>query len=279
MNIFPVFILILATAGSNTDPSPAPGYHTEEVRSFFDLICTIDVELWAGNGCSVGCGFDGTYLWVTNGAEFAGTSPTGKFLLFEEDGTFVTSFDQNEAPGWGLRDLCCDGLFIFGSLGTSIDYYDISTHQKAGSFIGPEDPNRAMAYRSSDNSFFTGNFGNILYRLTWDGVSGSTASSSIWSTQCVEIYGASWDWRNDCMWVTSCDGSGTITQLDSEGNLIYHHTPVAGGQYGGATMGNTYSPNTLWILLQSSPDQLLAYDVEPDAHLDRNTWGSIKSMF
>lgn len=34
---------------------------------------------------------------------------TGVFLLFEEDGTFFASFYQNNAPGWGLRDLTCDG--------------------------------------------------------------------------------------------------------------------------------------------------------------------------
>lgn len=247
--------------------------------SWLDQIATIDVENWAWNGFSVGCGYDGTYLWVTNGAEMAGTNPTGVFLLFEEDGTFVTSFDQTEAPGWGLRDLCCDGMFMFGSQGSSIEYYDIITYQKVGSFYGPENPNRALAYRAGDNSFFTGNFGNELYRLVWDGVSGSTASSSVWSTQCVSVYGAAWDFRNECMWVTSADGSGTVTQLDSEGNLIYQYVLVTGGQYGGATMGTFFYPNTLWILLQSSSDQLLAYDVEPSSCLDRETWGSIKTLF
>ncbi len=243
--------------------------------AFFDQIGTIDAEASAGNAYSVGCGFDGTYVWVTNGAGQAGAG-TGLFLLFMEDGTFVTSFDQNAASGWGLRDLCFDGTYMYGSVSNAIDYYDVTTYEKVGAFTGPQNPNRALAYDGT--YFYTGNFGTEVYQLTWDGVSGSTASSSTWSTAATSVYGAAWDEINQCMWVTSADASGIVAQIDGSGALISTYTPVPGGTYGGATMGSTVPINTLWIFNQGDPDQVFGYDVTPDA-LTRDTWGSIKSLF
>lgn len=258
-----------------TDSAPNISIPMQGADDWFDLVGTIDIETQAGNAYSVGCGFDGTYVWVTNGAGQAG-EPTGVFFLFEEDGTFVTSFDQNTAPGWGLRDLCCDGTYMYGSVSTAIDYYDIGTHEKVGSFTGPQNPNRALAYDGT--YFYTGNFGTEVYQLTWDGVSGSTASSTTWSTAATSVYGAAWDPLNDCMWVTSADASGIVAQIDPSGTLITTFTPVSGGTYGGATMGSETPINILWIFNQGSPDQVFGYEVNPEA-LERDTWGSIKSLF
>ena len=275
MKILTVCLAVAFVAFGMTDHAPNISVPQQGTDAWFDQIGTIDVETAAGNAYSVGCGFDGTYVWVTNGAGQAG-EPTGLFLLFQEDGTFVTSFNQNTAPGWGLRDLCCDGMYMYGSVSTAIDYYDISTYEKVGAFTGPQNPNRALAYDGT--YFYTGNFGTEVYQITWDGVSGSTASSSVWSTAATSVYGAAWDEIGQCMWVTSADASGIVAQIDASGALIDTYTPVAGGTYGGATMGSTVPINTLWIFNQGTPDQVLGYDVTPDA-LSRDTWGSIKSLF
>jgi hypothetical protein len=238
-----------AAFATTTDSAPNISVPQQGSDAFFDPVGTIEAETYAGNAYSVGCGWDGTYVWVTNGAGQAG-QPTGVFLLFEEDGTFVEQFNQNTAPGWGLRDLCCDGTYMYGSVSTAIDYYDISTHEKEGCFYGPQNPNRALAY---------------------DG------TSTTWSTAATSVYGAAWDPIGNCMWVTSADASGIVAQIDDTGALITTYTPVAGGTYGGATMGSTSPINMLWIFNQGTPDQVLAYDVS--TALDRDTWGSIKSLF
>jgi hypothetical protein len=269
-----VALLMLAgIAPANTDMAPTMGVTPRGVDTLLEKIASINVDAYAGNGCSVGCGFDGTYLWVSNGAGQAG-EPTGVFLLFEEDGTFFASFNQNNAPGWGLRDLTCDGSYMYGSLSTTIDYYDIGTHQKVGSFEGPQNPNRALAWDGT--CFYTGNFGTEIYRLTWDGVSGSTATSTVWSTAATSVYGAAWDELNDRMWVTSADASGIVAELDESGALLANHVLLPGGTYGGACMG-TGSTGTLWVLVQGSSDTLDGYSIF--TALSRDTWGAIKAVF
>ena len=78
--------MLAGIAPANTDMAPTMSVTPRGVDTLFEKIASIDVEAYAGNGCSVGCGFGGTYLWVSNGAGQAG-QPTGVFLLIEEDGT------------------------------------------------------------------------------------------------------------------------------------------------------------------------------------------------
>jgi hypothetical protein len=275
MKIFAICLALSVVAFAATDAAPTVGINHPPTDDMWDIVATIEAESYAGNVYSVGVGFDGTYVWVTNGA-MQGGATEGKFLLFEEDGTYVMDVAQNNAPGWGLRDLTCDGTYMYGSVTSAIDYYDITTYEKVGSFTGPQNPNRALAYDGT--YFYTGNFGTEVYQLTWDGVSGSTASSSVWSTAATSVYGAAWDELNNCMWVTSADASGTVAQLDETGALVTNYYPVAGGTYGGASMGSMTPVNILWILNQGTPDQAFGFDVNP-VSLERDTWGSIKSLF
>ncbi len=275
MRILALLLAMAVTAFAATDSAPTIGIAQPQSDAWFDLVSTIEAEGAAGNAYCVGIGFDGENVWVTNGAGQAGEA-TGLFLVFDEDGTYITSFDQNNAPGWGLRDLAFDGTYVYGSVSTAIDYYDPSTYEKVGAFTGPQNPNRALAYDGT--YFYTGNFGTEVYQLTWDGVSGSTASSSVWSTSATSVYGAAWDELNNCMWVSSADASGTIAQLDDTGALIENFYPVSGGTYGGCSMGSQEPINILWVLNQGTPDQGFGYDVNPES-LTRDTWGSIKSLF
>ncbi len=275
MKIIVTLLLVAGVVLATTDMAPTVGVRPQGVDTWLEQIGSIDVEAVAGNAYSVGCGFDGTYLWATNGAGQAGGT-TGVFILFEEDGTYFATYNQNNAPGWGLRDLTFDGTYMYGSVTTAIDYYDVGTHAKVGAFTGPQNPNRALAFDGT--YFYTGNFGTEVYRLTWNGVSGSTATSTIWSTAATSVYGAAWDELNDCMWVTSADASGIVAQIDPAGALIANHVLVSGGTFGGACMGSDSPVNTLWILNQGTPDTLLGFDVNPEA-LTRDTWGAIKAVF
>lgn len=277
MKIVFTLLMLAGLVLANADMAPTVGVAPEGVDTSLLQIASINVEAQAGNVYSVGCGFDGTYLWVTNGA-MQGGGTNNYFLLFEEDGTYFATYNQNGGSGWGLRDLTCDGTYMYGSVTSAIEYYDIGTHLKVGSFVGPMNPNRALAYDGT--YFYTGNFGSEVYRLTWNGVSGSTATSTVWSTAATSVYGAAWDELNNCMWVTSADASGIVAEINAAGTLVENHVLVSGATYGGACMGTgtTDVTSTLWILSQATPDVLLGFEVTPTA-LTRDTWGAIKAVF
>lgn len=275
-----IFLLTMSfQAFAMTDAAPGAGIAQPGVDTWLEQIAYWSVEDAAFNVFSVGCGWDGNNFWVSNGACMAG-APTGMFYIFNHDGDCIDKFPQVEAPGWGLRDLCCDGTYMYGSVDSDIDYYSIAAHEKMGAFTGPLSPNRALAYDGTH--FYTGSFSapcsSSIFQLVWDGVSGSTASSVLWSTEATFVYGAAWDNGNNCLWVTSADGSGTICQIAADGSLIYQHTLVPGAVWGGATMAQMYPVRELFLLHQSSPDALRGYDVTGSA-LNRETWGSIKTLF
>ncbi len=271
-----VIFSVMAFATTD-DAAPAIGSAGGQADALWDEIAYIDLE---GGGIpnpyTVGCGWDGTYFWITNGAGQTGAA-TGMFYLFSSDGILVDSFPQNTAPGWGLRDLCFDGTYIYGSDDNQIDYYDITSHEKVGAFTSnATSTNRALAYDGTH--FYTGNYTEFIYQITWDGVSGSTATHTTWSSEATSIYGAAWDPFNECLWATSASYSGIIAQIAPDGSLVANHTVISGGTYGGATMRNTSPVVELFVIEQSYPDALRGYDVTPEA-LTRDSWGSIKSMF
>ncbi len=69
---------------------------------------------------------------------------------------------------------------MYGSESTVVQYYDAS-YVQAGYFIhSAVSPNRAMAWDGT--YFYTGSFAADIYQVTWDGVSGSSASSTLWSS-------------------------------------------------------------------------------------------------
>lgn len=276
MKFFALVLVMAVAAFAMTDSAPEAGISQPEVDDWLDEIAYFDLE---GGGIpnvyTVGCGWDGVNFWITNGAGQAG-SGTGMFYVFDHAGILIDSFPQNSAPGWGLRDLCCDGVYMYGSVSSAIDYYDISTNEKVGAFTGPINPNRAMAFDGV--CFYTSSFSTDVYQLTWDGVSGSTAANTVWSTAATSAYGAAWDALGDCLWVTSANGTGIIDQIAADGSLIEHHTVISGATWGGATMALSVPVNELFCLEQGSPDCMHGYDVTP-VSLERDTWGSIKSLF
>ena len=275
MKILALVLVMAVAAFAMTDAAPDAGIAQPGADTWLEEIAYWSVEDAIPNAYSVGCGWDGTYFWITNGAGQAGAS-TGMFYLFDHAGAVVDSFDQNSAPGWGLRDLCCDGTYMYGSFSTAIDYYDITTYEKVGAFTGPISPNRALAYDGSH--FYTSSFSPDINQLTWDGVSGSTAATTIWSSAATSAYGAAWDFLGDCLWVTSANGTGILDQIAADGSLIEHHTIISGATFGGATMAEESPINELYVFEQGSPDAMHGYDANPEA-LERDTWGSIKSLF
>ena len=61
---------------------------------------------------SIGCGSNGTHFFVTGGNN--GTEPN-KVYIFDFDGNYIDSFDQDGTADWGWLDLAWDGEYFYGS--------------------------------------------------------------------------------------------------------------------------------------------------------------------
>ncbi len=230
------------------------------------------------NNYSVGIGWDGQYIWVTAGDQETGTC---EFYIYDEYGTLVDGpvAQGGGATGWGNRDLAYDGTYMFGSYSTRINgYADWNTF--SGYFNGAINPNRALAYDGT--YFYTGGFGEMLYRLSWDGVWGSTATATPLSGPWDGTYGLAYDSGNECLWMSTANYTGDVIQLDMNGNQIGTYSTLFSGYdlHGGCTMAETRFGNVLVILMQSTVDTVVFFDVESTpSPADDSSWGEIKSLF
>ncbi len=273
------FALIAFANSETTDADFAGGLVGRTGNDgFLDELDYIDLEALGGSVRCVGVGFDGANFWVSD-AQSGG----GPLWIHVIDGTthnLITTFDQYETEVWGLRDLCCDGTYMFGSQDNEVDYYDIGTYEYAGYYIcNAVSPNRAQGWDGT--YFYTGSQSPDIFQVTWDGVSGSTASYTTWSSAVGngKTYGAAWDAYNNCLWVSTNNYDFMLYQIDSNGDLIAAHDyniEIAGGCTPGIYSGSY--DNQLWVLEQGSPDALHCLETAPLA-LEPDTWGSIKTLF
>ena len=275
-----IFILICLTGvvlASGADISPNPGTPGAAEADLTQLDY-FDIEAMGASNLCVGVGFDGTNFWVTD-AQSAGGPLWIHIITGTSPHTLVTTVDQNGTSGWGLRDLCWDGTYMYGSESTIVQYYDAS-YARAGSFThSAVSPNRAMGWDGT--YFYTGSFSADIYQVTWDGVSGSSASSTLWSSAVANggTYGAAWDAGNNCLWVSTASGDGMLYQLDAAGALITSYSLLPECETaGGCTMADyTVDADQLWVLAQATPDGVYCWEVT--VALERDTWGSIKTVF
>jgi hypothetical protein len=246
--------------------------------AFLDELDYIDLEALGGSPRCVGVGFDGANFWVSDAQ--SGSGPLWLHIIDGSTHNLIATVDQYETEGWGLRDLCCDGTYIFGSQDNTVDYYDIGTYAWAGYYVcNAVSPNRAQAWDGAN--FFTGSLTTDVYKVTWNGVSGSTATYMIWSTAVTNAhtYGAAWDSYNNCLWVSTNNYDNMLYQIDSNGDLIseyFYNIEIAGGCTPGYYSGSF--DNQLWVLEQGTPDALHCYETAPLA-LESDSWGGIKTLF
>ncbi len=277
-----MLVFIASSIAETTDAAissgSGPGISGE---GFLDELEYIDLEALGTSAYCVGVGFDGTNFWVTDAQDVGGVGPNTIWVISGDAAhTVVTSFDQVASAGWGLRDLCCDGTYMFGSQDNEVDIYDIGTYAYVGSYsCFAVSPNRAQAWDGT--YFYTGSFAAEMYQVTWDGVLGSTASYTIWSAVIANegIYGAAWDEYNNCLWVSTAASDNMLYQIDSNGDLIAEHfynLLIAGGSTMGSYSGSF--DQQLWVLEQGSPDALHCYETGLLA-LEQHSWGGIKVLF
>ena len=262
---FLVFSSIVVTADTNDQTikvdnntiteDVASTVGTSEGRGSFPILFEIPLP----NAYSVGVGFDGTNFWVSAGDQQTGVC---EFYVYDEYGTQLDNQPQGGgATGWGHRDMAWDGTDMFGSYSLNINgFSDIYTYD--GYFVGPINPNRAMAYDGT--YFYTCGFGTDLYQLDWDGVWGSTATATDLGGPWSGAYGLAYDSIFNCLWMTTADYSGNLYQLDMNGNLLNTYTTLPEYDiHGGCTMAPTRFGDVLVILVQSDPDKLVFYEVHP----------------
>jgi hypothetical protein len=239
----------------------------------FPILFTIPLAM---NDYCVGVGYDGANFWVSAGDQATGIC---EFYIFDEYGNQLDNVPQGGgATSWGHRDMAWNGTYMFGSYSTLIDAFG-GDYAYAGYFVGPLNPNRALAYDGT--YFYTCGFGQQLCKLVWDGVFGSVAAVTylgVWDA----AYGLAYDEVSDVLWMSTADYTGNIWQMTTDGFLINSYTSMP--EYdiaGGCTMACTAQFGyVLVILMQSAPDTLVFYDLGygPTA-ADAGSWGAIKAMF
>jgi hypothetical protein len=265
---------IVATGASAlmTDAAPTAGIqHPGE--GTFPILFVIPMDI---NAYCVGVGYDGTNFWVSAGDQ---ATAVCEFYIWDEYGNMIDNVPQGGgASGWGHRDMCWNGSYMFGSYSNLVDGFG-PDYMFAGYFIGCLNPNRAMAYDGT--CYYTGGFGDQMTRMTWDGNFGSAASCDFlgsWDG----TYGLAYDYVDDVLYMSLADYSGDLHMMTTDGFLLDTYTTLPEYDiHGGCTMACTAQFGyILCVLMQSSPDSLVFYDLGhgPSA-ADTGSWGSIKAMF
>jgi len=269
-----VFVLALAMASfAGTNEYTSPG---TPVTPDGDFTILYSFPL-SNDAYCVGLGFDGNYIWVT-----AGDTATGlcQFYLYDDMGNLMFTFPQLAgATGWGHRDMCFDGTYMFGSYSTEIHAFDTMGNY-AGFFNGPGiSPCRALAYDGT--YFYTSGFSQPIYRGQWDGVWGSTPAWVQIAPAISGCYGMAYDWYNACLWVTTADYTGTILQFALDGSPLGTYTTLPEYDiHGGCSMAATGSWGmVLAVLAQFDPDTVVLYDVGSSTPVEPQSWSAIKAMY
>lgn len=265
-------IAVVAFAANATEDATTPGVAQANEGSFPILF---EIPLAMNDYC-VGVGYDDDNFWVSAGDQATGTA---MFYIFDEYGNLLTELPQGGgASGWGHRDMCWDGQYMFGSFSTMIDAFD-GAYGFAGFFVGYHNPNRVQAFNGQYH--FTANFSDPLVRAEWDGMFGSAPT---WTVLGVfdAAYGGAYDYIEDCLWISTANYTGDLYQCTTDGFLLNVWTCLP--EYdiqGGCTMACTEQFGyILCVLQQSSPDTLSFYDLgHGPSPTEEGSWGSIKAMF
>lgn len=239
-------------------------------KSFSDSLWGLEVSGLTGDNLCMGVEYDGTNLWVTGAANDPASDPNYLYK-FDKSGGLLDSYPQPAGNGWGWRDLCFDGAYLYSASGDSIEQIDTASGTVTGVKIPAHtSPCRGLAYDPAGDCFYTANYTDHIYRVARDGsLVDSWANSK-------NIFGLAWDATapdGPWLWVFSQDGSPQIqaSQFDpASGSYtgVEFQCPAidpVNGCAGGATFSTGLVPGRgiLLGLLQDNPDRLVAYDIRP----------------
>lgn len=239
---------------------------------FGDVLFVLDAQTATGDYQLLGIEFDGTYFYVTGGN--AGGQPNKVYVL-DTLGTLIWALDQPvHSTSWGWRDIAWDGVYagpdrvdtLYASVDPNVDAFGIDLAGGVltfyGSYPGPADPNRGLAWKPDSAWFFTADFDDPCYKF-------SKTNPNINSvTNTYSVYGAAYDTDTidgEWVWWHSQDDPGTgfdlqIEQMDPNTmvwtGLTFGYAPptLFSGSAGGLCFyeGFRYK-DVLFALVQGSP--------------------------
>ncbi len=265
-----MILTILAVSASATDQDLAPKSVGADPRDgTFPILGSIPLEM---NVYCVGVGHDGTYFWVSAGDQATGQC---EFYILDEYGNLVDNVPQGGgATGWGHRDLCWDGTYMYGSSSILVDAFG-PDYMFAGSFEGCLDPNRALAFDGT--YFYTAGFSEELTRMEVVGGAAICTYLGVWDG----AYGLAYDSLADALYMSTANATGNLHCLTTAGALLNTYTTLPEyDHHGGCTMAATAQFGAiLCVLMQAVPDALVFYDMDHNTPVVAESWSAIKAMF
>ena len=197
-----------------TDEAPNRNFD-QGTRAQGDFIGSVDMGAITGDDRLLGVEMDGDSWFMTGARDYSGC------YLYEVDydsNALVNTWSTGHS-GWGWRDMCYDGEFLYASDSFCVEQIDPATGAATGVTIPcPISPCRALAYDRHTDTFWGGNFGADIYNFTRDGTVLTT-----FANPGLSVYGAAIEPDGDVLWLWSQDGSGSLASaMDPTTGLILH---------------------------------------------------------
>lgn len=182
-----------------------------ETRDLGDLQFIWGVENQTSDFQSIGCECNDTHFFVTGGNN--GNDPN-KVYIFDFNGNYINSFDQQGTTGWGWLDLAWDGQYFYGGpeAGSQIDVFtDDGTI--VDTIPGPVPWCAGLAYDPETDHLWTIDkwTDKVLYEIDKNGNIINSYS------QDKNVYGLAWDNVSSYgpfLWVAVQDPQCTFYQFD-----------------------------------------------------------------
>jgi hypothetical protein len=245
-------------------------------KALGDSVWGLDIEAVCSDNLCLGAESDGANLWVTGAAGSPSADPNYLYKV-DRSGNLLASFPQPSGNGWGWRDLCWDGHFLYGASDSVILQIDPAVGDTTGTRIAsPCAVARGLAYDPAADHFFVADFSDSIYEINRSG-----AVINAWGNT-RSVFGLAWDATAvDGPWLWCLSDSfdagtmsshvqagqfdpraGTYTGLRFGLNTIDPANAAAGGLAFSTSF--THGRGTLIALLQDDNDRLVAYDIRPE---------------
>ena len=257
-------------------PGAVPGSSQGTDEQWDLLYAWEDMEAQSGDNGMLGICFDGTSLWVSG----RGVTTANMIYMFDPaSGAMTDSWPTGTTSGWGVRDMCTDGTFIYGGEDGGLHVFDMTAHIIVSTIPWPGGFSfqRANAYDPATDHFYAGNFGSTCYEQDRNGV-----LIRQWPpAPLVAVYGMAWD--NDApdgpwLWVhdqTTPVSGCNVHQLDPvtltyTGVWVTLDVPpapadMAGGLHYCSGIDPVYT--TMLVFNQGVPDAGAAFEMHIDTPL------------
>ncbi|TKJ41497.1 hypothetical protein CEE37_02740 [candidate division LCP-89 bacterium B3_LCP] len=248
------------------DVSPTAGpVNYPPVDDPWDMIFYFNAGVVCADNQLLGPHFADGNFYITG----AGNAADPNYVyVCDATGAFNFSFTQSAAStGWGWRDLAYDGTYMYGSVTTTVEAFDLAGNLvPAMNINGPSLPNRALAYDPDTDTFWTQSFSGPIYNFDRSGAVLYTGTSGV-----TAAYGMAFDeYSADGPWLWILDQTGTpqttIHQYDPIDHVLTgfaYVVPLVPGSTaqvaGGLSMTDQYAPGLACLvgITQGTPDDML----------------------